>query len=110
MSLYQEWFTATADKITVKTAPETVQKANNSFSVVAEPDPAPKVAPRRADDLDARTADLRSFVGRVVSNDQMYVLMRRSNRGPVKVWGEWYNSTTWPCDHLIRGWWEAVNA
>ena len=78
------------------------------FNLEFEPDSDP--APRRADDLDASTADLRLFVGRVVTNDQMIVLMRRSNRGPVKVWGEWYKSATWPCDHLIRGWWEAVNA
>ena len=78
------------------------------FNLEFEPDSDP--AQRRADDLDASTADLRLFVGRVVSNDQMIVLMRRSNRGLVKVWGEWHKSTTWPCDHLIRGWWEAVNA
>lgn len=56
--------------------------------------------------LDARRDALQSFVGQVVSDNDMAILYYRAHRAGAMLTSEWMDDTL-PCDHRVTGYYPA---
>lgn len=57
--------------------------------------------------LDARRDALQSFVGQVVSDNDMAILYYRAHRAGAVLTSEWMADTL-PCDHRVTGYYPAL--